>query len=85
MQIYSDYYFFELVKLLQFHSNTMSYWSSGIITCFPPKGAAVHAPGVQPALWNLDYLLAPSRYIGDPDLIDHWPRPRLRAHNGKLH
>ncbi len=30
-------------------------------------------------------LLAMSRYIGDPDVIDHWPRPRLRADNGKLH
>ncbi len=24
-------------------------------------------------------LLALSRYIGDPDMIDHWPRPRLCA------
>jgi hypothetical protein len=30
-------------------------------------------------------LLAPSRYIGDPDMIDHLPCPRLRADNGKLH
>jgi hypothetical protein len=22
------------------------------------------------------------RYIGDPDGIDHWPRPRLHANNG---
>ncbi len=30
-------------------------------------------------------LLAMSRYIGDPNVIDHWPRPRLHADNGKLH
>ncbi len=24
-------------------------------------------------------------HIGDPDKIDHWPRPRLCADNGKLH
>jgi hypothetical protein len=30
-------------------------------------------------------LLALSCYIGDPDVIDHWPHPRLRADNGKLH
>jgi hypothetical protein len=30
-------------------------------------------------------LLALSRYFGDPDVIDHWPHPRLCANNGKLH
>jgi hypothetical protein len=30
-------------------------------------------------------LLAMARYIGDPDVIYHWPHPRLRADNGKLH
>jgi hypothetical protein len=26
-----------------------------------------------------------SRYVGDPKVIDHWPHPRFRANNGKLH
>ncbi len=30
-------------------------------------------------------LLAMSRYIGDPKVIDHWPHPRFGANNGKLH
>jgi hypothetical protein len=30
-------------------------------------------------------LLALSRYIGDPDMIDHRPPPRLRANNRKFH
>ncbi len=29
-------------------------------------------------------LLVLSRYIGDPNMIDHWPRPRPCADNGKL-
>jgi hypothetical protein len=40
----------------------MSHWSSGLTVCFSPQGAAVRARGVQPTLWNWDYLLAPSRY-----------------------
>jgi hypothetical protein len=30
-------------------------------------------------------LLALTSYIGDPDMIDHWPHPRRRADNGKIH
>ncbi len=30
-------------------------------------------------------LLALSHNIGDLDVIDHWPRTRLQADNGKLH
>ncbi len=44
------------------HTFTMSHWSSGLTVCFLPQGAAVNAQGVQPTLWNWDYLLAPSRY-----------------------
>jgi hypothetical protein len=36
----------------------MSHWSSGLAICFLPQGAVVHSPGVQPTLWNWDYLLA---------------------------
>ncbi len=31
------------------------------------------------------FLLALSRCVGDPDVIDHWGHPRLCADNGKLH
>jgi hypothetical protein len=41
---------------------TMSYWSSGLTVCFPPQGASVCTLGVQPTLWNRDYLFAPSGY-----------------------
>ncbi len=30
-------------------------------------------------------LLVLSCYIGDPDMLGHWPRPRLRVDNRKLH
>ncbi len=63
------------VELLHFSHFTMSHWSSRLTVCFPPQGAAVRARGVQPTLWNWDYLLAPSHYIGDLDVIpDHWPK-----------
>ncbi len=35
--------------------------------------------------WNGFLLLALSRYIGDPNMIDFWPCPMLRANNEKLH
>ncbi len=54
------------------HTFTMSHWSSGQTIYFPPQGAAICTPGVQPTLWNWDYLLVPCRYSGDPDVIpDH--------------
>jgi hypothetical protein len=41
----------------------MSHWSSGLTVSFLPQGAAIRAPGVQPTLWNCDFLLAPSHYM----------------------
>ncbi len=53
---------------------TMSHWSSGLNVCFPPQGAVVCALGVQLTQWNWDYLIAPSSYSGDPNVIpDHRP------------
>ncbi len=43
------------------HNFTISHWSSGLTVCFPTQRAAFWAGGVQPTLWNWDYLLAPSR------------------------
>ncbi len=52
---------------------TQSYWSSWSTVCFRSRGSAVRIPGMHKStLWNWEYLLA-SRYIGDPDVIDHWP------------
>jgi hypothetical protein len=55
------------VKSLQsYFILTMSHWSSGLPVCFPLQGTRVQIPceiGI--------YLLALSRYIGDPDVIDH--------------
>jgi hypothetical protein len=45
------------------HTFTMSHGSSGLTVCFPPQGAAVRALGVQPTLWNWDYLLMLSHYL----------------------
>jgi hypothetical protein len=39
------------------HTFTMSHWSSGLTVCFRPQEVAVRAIGVQPTLWNWDYLL----------------------------
>jgi hypothetical protein len=36
--------------------------SRGSAVCFPPRGAAVRAPGVHPHFWNWDLLLAMYRY-----------------------
>jgi hypothetical protein len=75
-----------IMEALQFNSITKSHWSSGSIVCFWLKGAAVRVPGMHPHLqWNQIILLAMPRYIGDQDVVDHWPRTRLRAKNGKLH
>ncbi len=62
---------------------TMSHWSSRLPVCFLSQGTQVQIPwGV--LMWNRILLLALSRYIGDPDVIDHhcglvWggPRPGL--------
>ncbi len=45
------------------HTFTMSHWFSGLTVSSPPQGAAVCTLGVQPTLWNWDYLLALSCYI----------------------
>jgi hypothetical protein len=50
----------ELLHCSHFHHVSLV---SGLAVCFPPQGAAVRATGVQPILWNWDYLLVPSFYI----------------------
>ncbi len=66
---------------LQFDSNPVSLiqWVNLLVP------VVVTATEVQPALKNWDYLLVPSRYIGYPNVIDHWPLPGLYAENGMLH
>jgi hypothetical protein len=60
-----------IVEILQSHFIlTMSHWSSGLTLCFPSQGTWVQNP------WG-DFcetgilLFVLSRYIGDPDVIDH--------------
>ncbi len=53
------------VESLQSHCiHTMAHWSSGLPVCFPSWGTRVQSPG--------GVLLALSRYIGDPNVIDHY-------------
>jgi hypothetical protein len=62
------------------HTLTMSHWSSRVTVCSPPQGAAIRALGVQPTLWNWDYVLVLSHYSGDPNVIpDHWLQKVLFA------
>jgi hypothetical protein len=49
---------------------TMSHWSSGLPVCFPPQGSQVPIPWGDLCETGI-LLLALSRYIGDPDVIDH--------------
>jgi hypothetical protein len=59
------------VESLQSHFIlTMSHWSSGLPVCFPSQGTQVQIPGGYLCETRI-LLLAFSRYIGDPDVIDH--------------
>ncbi len=69
------------VESLQSHFIlTMSHWSSGLPDCFPSQGTQVQIPRGYLCETRI-LLLALSRYIGDPDVIDHhcglvWGGPR---------
>jgi hypothetical protein len=70
----------------QFHSNTQCHWASGSTICIPSKGQRFTSWGCTHSDNGTRFLvLALSCYIGDPDVIDQWPHPRLHAVNGKLH
>jgi hypothetical protein len=59
------------VESLQSHMIlTMFHWSSGLPICFPPQGTQVQIPSGDLCETGI-LLLALSRYIGDPDVIDH--------------
>ncbi len=49
---------------------TMSHWSSELPVCFPSQGSQVQIPWGDLCETGI-LLLALSRYIGDPDVIDH--------------
>jgi hypothetical protein len=60
------------VESLQSHYIiTMSHWSSGLPVCFPSQGTQVQIPRGYLCGTGI-LLLALSRYIGDPDVIDHF-------------
>jgi hypothetical protein len=59
---------------------TMSHWSSGLPVSFPSQGPRFKSPGGYLCETGI-LLLVLSRYIGDPDVIDHhcgliWGGPR---------
>jgi hypothetical protein len=59
------------VESLQSHFIlTMSHWSSGLPVCFPSQGTQVQIPWGDLCETGI-LLLALSRYIGDPYVIDH--------------
>jgi hypothetical protein len=49
----------------------MSHWSSGLPICFPSQGTRVQNPRGDLCETGI-LLLAFSRYIGDPDVIDYF-------------
>ncbi len=77
----------ELVESLQSHMIlTMSHWSSGLPVCFPSQGTQVQTPWGDLCETGI-LLLAFTRYIGDPDVIQSLASSpsrcftRLRANN----
>ncbi len=59
------------VESLQSHCiHTQSHWSSGSTLCFPSWGTQVQSPGRYFYETRI-LLLELSRFIGDPDVIDH--------------
>ncbi len=79
------------MESLQSHCiHTQFHWFSGPPFCFPSWGTRVQSPAGYLCETGI-FLLALSRYIGDPDVIDHcglvWgglcPKPSLgcRANN----
>ncbi len=79
------------VESLQSHCiHTMYHWSSGLPVCFVSWRTQVQPPGGYLGETGILFLVL-SRYIGDPDVIDHcglvwgrlWPEPSLgrRADN----
>ncbi len=63
--------FYPYVESLQSHFIlTMSHWSSGLPVCFPSRGTQVQIPWGDLCETGI-LLLALSRYISYPDVIDH--------------
>jgi hypothetical protein len=72
LNIYSPSPLFKVtVESLQSHCiKPQFHWSSGPPICFPSWGTRVQSPGGYLCETGI-LLLALSRYIGDPDVIDH--------------
>jgi hypothetical protein len=63
---------YDIVESLQSHFNlTMSHWSSGLPVSFPSQGTWVQNHWGAYVKSGI-LLLALSRYISDPDVIDHF-------------
>ncbi len=75
-----------IAEALQFHTTTQSQLVQWVNNLLPVQGLSSSHPGDAQTHNGTGFLLlALSRYISDPNVIDHWPCPRLRADNGKLH
>ncbi len=61
----------DTVESLQSHMIlTMSHWSSGL-TCLLPATRVTGSNPLGGLMWNRDSPVSLSRYIGDPNVIDH--------------
>ncbi len=66
-----------IVEALQFHSNTQSQRSSGQPFASRLGGQRFTYRGCTNSQWDTGFLLLVlSHYIGDPEMIDHWPCAR---------
>jgi hypothetical protein len=69
--------------ILLHYAVSLVQWVNSFLPVYGVSGS--HPGDVQTCDGTGFLLLATSRYIGDPNVIDHWPRLRLCADNGKLH
>jgi hypothetical protein len=56
----------EFLHFSHFHHVSLVQWTKSLL---PATKGSSSRPGVQPTLWNWDYMLALSHYCGDPDVI----------------
>jgi hypothetical protein len=71
------------VSLVQWIEVSLVQWIDRLLPVWGFSG--LHHKDAQTHNRTRFLLLALFLYVGDPEVIDHWPRPRLRADNGKLH
>jgi hypothetical protein len=73
----------ELLRFSHFPHVSLVQWTNHLLPATGDSGLRLEDAKTHNGTRFL--LLALSRYIGDPDVIDYWPCPRLRSDYGKLH